>query len=217
MIPIADENPRGFLPFINYTLLVINIVVYFFLQQNTDVFFAAYALIPSQLVNQPFESSEVISIFTSMFLHGGLMHLLGNMLYLWIFGDNIEYLVGHIRYLLFYLITGLGAAAAQILTDPVSSIPMIGASGAISGVLGAYLIKFPGNRISILLLIPFFVQIIRVPALIVLGFWFLLQLANGFSNMGSQTGGGVAWFAHIGGFIAGIILIKLIFAPKSRR
>lgn len=216
MIPIADENPRGFIPFVNYSLLTLNIAVFFFWQQNTETFFQKFGLIPSHLIQLPLALQEYFTVISSMFLHGGLAHLFGNMLYLWIFGDNIEYIIGHRRYLLFYLTVGAGAALAQILFDPASSVPMVGASGAISGVLGAYLLKFPRNRVSVLFFFIFIVRIVRVPALIVLSFWFLMQLFNSYAGGGSEAGG-VAWFSHIGGFVSGFVLIKVFeLIPKRR-
>jgi len=142
-----------------------------------------------------------------MFMHGGIMHLLGNMLYLWIFGDNIEYTIGHKRYLFFYLTVGIGAGLLQVFMNPASAIPMVGASGAISGVLGAYLLKYPKNKISILFFFIIFIKIVKIPAMIVLSLWFLFQLYNGYFMAGSE--GGVAWFAHIGGFVVGFALIKI--------
>ena len=148
------------------------------------------------------------SFFTSMFMHGGLMHLLGNMLYLWIFGDNIEYTIGHRRYFIFYLVVGVGAGLLQVFMNPASIVPMVGASGAISGVLGAYLLKYPKNKISILFFFIIFIKIIKVPAIIVLSLWFLFQLYNGYFIHGGAESG-VAWFAHIGGFVVGFTLIKI--------
>ena len=214
MIPIADESPKGFIPFVNYSFIAINIFVYFFIQPSdlhtTEVFFMRFGLIPAEFTNSVTFVKGIINIFTSMFLHGGFWHLGGNMLYLWIFGDNIEYTVGHRRYFVFYLSVGIGAALLQVLMNPSSTIPMVGASGAISGVLGAYLVKFPRNRISVLFFIFFFIKVIQVPAVLVLSLWFLFQVYNSFfSLLPGAGGGGVAYFAHIGGFLAGLFLIKL--------
>jgi len=148
-----------------------------------------------------------LTVFTSMFLHGGFMHLAGNMLYLWIFGNNVEDSMGHVRFVIFYLICGVAAVAGQTLQNPDSQIPMIGASGAISGVLGAYLLLYPHARVLVAIPLGFFIHMIRMPAMWVLGLWFLFQLVS--SAMVSSEGGGVAWFAHIGGFIAGMALIPL--------
>jgi rhomboid family protein len=212
MIPIADESPRRYLPIINYILILINIFV-FIIQPSAhfgqELFFETYGVTPSHILN----SDNFISFYTvltSMFVHGGFMHLAGNLLYLWIFGDNIEYILGHFRYLIFYLVVGIGAALMQVLFFPGSDIPMIGASGAISGVLGAYLVKFPRNRVSILIFLVFIIRVIRVPAFMALGLWFLFQLYNGyFTAAVANEGSGVAWFAHIGGFLSGFVLIKL--------
>jgi membrane associated rhomboid family serine protease len=157
--------------------------------------------------------SPVFSIFSSMFLHGGLFHIGGNMLYLWIFGNNVEDTLGHGRFLVFYLAGGVAAAAAQTLVGPESRVPMIGASGAISGVLGAYIVLFPQASVLTLIIFGFFWRIVRIPALIVLGFWMVVQILNGLGSFGA--GGGVAWFAHIGGFFAGMALLPLI-RPRSR-
>ncbi len=220
MIPIADESPKGFIPFVNYIFLAVNIFVYFFIQpydlHSTELFFAHFGLIPAEFTNSATLLKGIINVFTSMFLHGGFWHLAGNMLYLWIFGDNVEYTVGHGRYFIFYLTVGIGAALLQIVMNPSSTIPMVGASGAISGVLGAYLVKFPRNRISVLFFIFFFIRIVQVPAIIVLSLWFLFQIYNSFfSLVPGGAGGGVAYFAHIGGFLAGLALIKF-FERRSR-
>jgi len=208
MIPIADESPKGYIPFINYILISANLLLYFLWQQPTDSFFNAFGLVPLRLFNQPQNPLGYASFFTSMFMHGGLMHLLGNMLYLWIFGDNIEYTIGHKRYLLFYFTAGIGAGLLQVFMNPSSAIPMVGASGAISGILGAYLLKFPKNKISILFFFIIIIKIVKIPALIVLSFWFIFQIYNGYIASGGEEGG-VAWFAHIGGFVVGFVLIKV--------
>lgn len=213
MIPIRDENPKKTFPFITILIIAANIYVYIYQYwlhpELSQRFVIMYGAIPNNISH--LRSLE--TIVTSMFLHGGLLHLAGNMLYLWIFGDNIEDICGHFKFLLFYLICGFAAFLAHYFTSPLSEIPMVGASGAISGILGAYLLKFPKARVHVL--IPLFIwiwRIFRIPAIIVLGFWFLIQLWNGFMIIGS--GGGVAWFAHIGGFIAGLLLIN-VFEKKS--
>ncbi|KAA3610351.1 MAG: rhomboid family intramembrane serine protease [Calditrichaeota bacterium] len=218
MIPIADESPRRYLPIVNYFLIGLNIVV--FVLQPSELpelkrFFYSFGTIPSLLLNAQ-DPSVYLTVFSSMFVHGGFFHLAGNILYLWIFGDNIEYILGHFRYLVFYLIVGIGAAMMQVFFLPDSTIPMVGASGAISGILGAYLVKFPRNKVSILLFLVIIIRVIKVPAIIALGLWFLFQLYNGyFSAIQPLGGGGVAWFAHIGGFLSGFILIKLFeWYPK---
>ena len=155
------------------------------------------------------------TILTSMFVHGGLFHLAGNMLYLWIFGDNVEDRLGRVRYLLFYLLSGVGAAAAQILSDPHSKIPMVGASGAISGVLGAYLLLYPHARVVTLVFFGWLVRVIEIRALIVLGFWIVVQLVSGLLTWGAQVGG-VAWFAHVGGFVAGLVMVLPLRRREAR-
>jgi len=214
MIPLHDDNPRMMTPFVNYGLIALNILVFFhqFRLPSVDLqaFVYAYGAVPVEITN----GQGYFSLLTSMFLHGGLLHLLSNLLYLYIFGDNVEGVMGHGRYLFFYILSGIGAAALHIAIEPQSMVPMVGASGAISGVLGAYLVKFPRARILILFWIIFFVNTVRVPAIFVLGFWFFMQLTSGISSLGMESGGGVAWFAHIGGFIVGLVLV--VFFQKRR-
>jgi membrane associated rhomboid family serine protease len=212
MIPLADNNPTRILPVLTYALIALNLV--FFAGQTLGPYgfewsVHAYGLIPARLfagaAGVDGAASPVITILTSMFLHGGIMHIAGNMLYLYIFGDNIENDLGRPRFLLLYLLSGLAAAAAQIATGPASTVPMIGASGAISGVLGAYLILHP--RQSITVLIPN-MGLTRLPALTVLGLWFGYQLVYGL--LSNPAEGGVAFWAHVGGFVAGVVLVKLL-------
>ena len=183
-------------------------------------FIFSYGLIPSVLMgidhlpNHLDKISPVGTIFTSMFMHGGWMHLIGNMLYLWIFADNIEDDLGTLNFVIFYLVCGIGAAMSQVLMDVNSQIPMIGASGAIGGVLGAYLINYPNARVLVLIPFGFFSQLLKIRAIYVLGFWFILQFINSF--LSSSSGGGVAYAAHIGGFITGLVLI-LFFNKKIKR
>jgi len=222
MIPFKDDNPTNTYPYITVSIIIANAGV-FLLQvfsPNTGQNIAfAYGAIPQNLVH--FHSVQPIpvfmTLFTSMFMHGGLMHIGGNMLYLWIFGDNIEDALGHMRFLLFYLFCGVIAAYSHALTDPTSDIPMIGASGAISGVLGAYAILYPAAKVHTLLFFGFFIQVIRVPALIVIGFWAIIQFLSGFLSQDGLRHGGVAWFAHVGGFLAGLIMIKLWLPRRNRR
>lgn len=222
MIPLKDDNPsRHHRPYVSNTLLGLCVLV--FLWQLSlgpragQAAIYAFGAIPAVLLGEARLPPEVavipplLTAFTSMFLHGGWLHLIGNMLYLWIFGDNIEDSMGHARFLVFYLVCGVAAVAAQTLPDPESTIPMIGASGAISGVLGAYLLLHPRANVLVLIPLGFFSQLIRVPAMLVLGFWFVIQLV---SELGAPEGGGVAFRAHIGGFIAGMALIPLF---KARR
>jgi membrane associated rhomboid family serine protease len=152
------------------------------------------------------------TLVTSMFMHGGWMHVLGNMLYLWVFGNRLEDALGHAKFLVFYLLCGVAAGVAQVLLNPYSTLPMVGASGAIAGVMGAYLLKFPGARILTLVFIFFFVTTFEIPAVILLGYWFIIQLFSGLGSIAQTnlSGGGVAWFAHVGGFLAGMILVKVM-------
>ena len=216
MIPLKDDNPTSNKPTVTY--FIIGLCVFIFLIQistqsyKTGQLFYSYGLIPSvlmghnQLPMDLYAIPSLITIFTSMFLHGGFMHLAGNMLYMWIFADNIEDNLGHVKFLIFYLLTGIGAAMTQVLIDTQSQVPMVGASGAIGGVLGAYLINHPNAKVLVLIPFGFFSQLIKIKALYVLGFWFILQFIS--------SGGGVAYAAHIGGFISGIVLI-LFFNKKN--
>jgi len=211
MIPLKDDNPRFRPPIVTIALILANIVAFYYeIVLGYNPVFERYALFSDRIV----QGHGLETLVTSMFLHGGFMHLLGNMLYLWIFGDNVESYLGHVRYIFFYLVCGLAAAFAHIFLSGVSEVPMVGASGAISGVLGAYLIKYP--RARILVLIPYFILTVqKIPALFVLGFWFIIQLLWGLSST-SSDGGGVAFWAHVGGFVAGMLLISL-FRVKKRR
>jgi len=182
--------------------------------QYFNHFIFQYGAIPYEIVHFEELTPELpapiyFTLFSSMFMHGGLFHLGGNMLYLWIFGDNVEDKLGHFRFFFFYILSGLAASLTHIIISPNSQIPMVGASGAIAGVLGAYFLRFPNSRIWTLIFFGFFIRMVRVPALFVLGFWFILQLLYGLPSIGSQ-GGGVAWFAHIGGFLAGMLLFKMM-------
>ena len=218
MIPLKDDNPTAGRPIVTYFLIGICVLV-FLIQlgsqsYKTGQLFYSYGLIPSVLMghNQlPIDLYMVpayVTIFSSMFMHGGFMHLIGNMLYMWIFADNIEDNLGPAKFIIFYLLSGVGAAMAQVFMDVHSQVPMVGASGAIGGVLGAYLINHPNARVLVLIPFGFFSQLIKIRALYVLGFWFILQFIS--------SGGGVAYAAHIGGFVTGIILI-LFFNKKSKR
>tara|TARA_B100000427_G_C15352745_1_gene526219 strand:- start:55 stop:759 length:705 start_codon:yes stop_codon:yes gene_type:complete len=224
MIPLKDDNPTSSRPIVTYFIIGTCILI-FFLQLNSDAYktgelFYSYGLIPSVLTghNQlPIDLYTIpafATIFSSMFMHGGFMHLAGNMLYMWIFADNIEDNLGPSKFLIFYLLSGIGAAMAQVIVDTQSQVPMVGASGAIGGVLGAYLINHPNARVLVLIPFGFFSQLIKIRALYVLGFWFILQFIN--SSMMSSSGGGVAYAAHIGGFVSGMILI-LFFNKKNKK
>jgi membrane associated rhomboid family serine protease len=182
---------------------------------RVEAFFATFSLTPACLTQAPSPNSY-LTVFTSMFLHGGWMHIIGNMLYLWIFGRNVEDSVGHFKFIIFYLLCGVAAAAAQVAIAPDSTVPMIGASGAISGVLGAYLLLFPRARVLVLFPIWIFWRLFYVPALLLLVIWFGMQLLSGLAVLGTDTNGGVAFWAHVGGFIAGMLLIP-IFKKRSVR
>ncbi len=221
MIPYKDDNPTHSFPSVTIGIIVLNIVVFFLeatspsgMQRITYL----YGAIPENLVT--FEKQQPIhptlTLFSSMFMHGGLFHLGGNMLYLWIFGNNIEDKLGHIRFLIFYLFCGIVASYSHALTNVHSTIPMIGASGAVSGILGSYLLLFPRAHVHTLLFLGFFITTVRIPALIVIGFWAIIQFVNGLVSTGLPERGGVAWFAHIGGFLIGILTIKL-WLPRRRR
>ena len=218
MIPLRDQNPSGRVPFVTYTLIGLNVIVFAWqmLQMNTspDQVFAL-ALIPAD-VTSGIQAVDFVHMFASMFMHGGIAHILGNMLYLWIFGDNVEDAMGHGRYLLFYLAGGIFAAAAHILTDPNSTIPTVGASGAIAAVLGAYMVLYPRSRVLTLLVLGFFVRLSYLPAIIVLGLWGILQLFQGLLALGGPTGmGGIAFWAHIGGFAFGLLLARVLGKPRN--
>jgi membrane associated rhomboid family serine protease len=244
MIPISDNNAdRKIFPFVNYLLITINIIVFIVYQKlGSDLNFTySYATVPAEImsghdivtqaitVTDPLTRQEVLipglgispfpvylTLITSMFMHGGIMHLLGNMLYLFIFGDNLEDKMGHIRYLFFYLLCGLIASLAHVGTDYLFGenhlIPSLGASGAISAVMGGYLLLFPSRSVNVLV----FIFVVRLPAFIVLGLWILLQLANSAGYLGGSEASGIAYAAHIGGFAAGLLLVKkFIKAEKN--
>ena len=201
--PYKDDNPRILFPFVTYTIIGINGLVFIYQYlilppESLGHIISTYALTPA--------APSVITVFTSMFMHGGLMHIIFNMWFLWIFGDNIESVLGHKRYVVFYLICGVGAALAQILINTNSQIPMVGASGAIAGVLGAYLIRFPRATVHVLVILIIFITFIRVPAMVVIGIWFLSNLTAGLGTLGIEETGGTAWFAHLGGFVSGVVL-----------
>jgi membrane associated rhomboid family serine protease len=217
MIPLRDRNPSHRIPIVNITIIAVNIVVFLYelsLGPELEQFFDRFGVVPYSFITAlnsvDLGVSTFLPLFSSMFLHGGWLHLGGNMLYLWVFGDNVEDKLGHGRYIIFYLLTGIAASVAHIVIDPTSHVPTVGASGAISGILGAYLLMFPGARVVTLIPVFVFLQVAELPALIVLGMWFLLQFFNGLVSLGYETAGmgGVAWWAHIGGFVAGLLLVK---------
>jgi membrane associated rhomboid family serine protease len=222
MIPLRDLNPVRTTPFVNYLIIVVNVLMFMWelsYGPETEQFLFNVAFIPARFWTPGYLVPNLITIFISMFLHGGFLHIAGNMLYLWIFGDNIEDRLGHFRYLLFYLLCGFGATMSHAFFNPTSRVPAIGASGAIAGVLGAYLILFPRARVTTLIPIFFFITIRELPAVFILGLWFVLQLFSGvgsFSAAGQEQAGGTAYFAHIGGFILGMILIGIMGGRRPR-
>ncbi len=232
MFPLKDDVPSRSLPVVTVTLIVLNVLVYlyeFFLGAGRggdrlyEQFIYEFGLIPCRvsgscpaqlstaLTGAP---SPLVTVFTAMFVHGGFFHVGGNMLYLWIFGDNVEDAMGKGRFLLFYLACGVIAAAAQYFQSPHAPVPMVGASGAVSGALGAYLVLYPHARVWTLVILGFFWRIVPIPALIVLGFWIIVQAVNGIVTFG-QSEGGVAFLAHVGGFVAGMVLVSL-FRQRTR-
>ncbi|MFQ5869490.1 MAG: rhomboid family intramembrane serine protease [Candidatus Zixiibacteriota bacterium] len=210
MIPLKDDNPTSTFPLFTIGIIVLNSLIFFYQQTLGEAatgFVFTYGAVPEAVSSfRMTDFPAPLTILTSMFLHGGWFHLIGNMLFLWIFGKNIEDQLGHLRFLIFYLICGVIASLAHIMVTPHSSIPMVGASGAIAGVLGAYLIRFPNARILTLIWFGFFIRVVRVPAIFFLGFWFILQLLYGLPSLALRDMGGIAFFAHIGGFIAGLLL-----------
>jgi membrane associated rhomboid family serine protease len=217
MFPLRDAQPSSSRPAVTIVLIAINALVFLFETSLDDysrnLLIEMYGVVPGRLY--------LPSVLTSMFLHGGWMHLLGNMWFLWIFGDNVEDALGHFKYLIFYLLCGVAAAVAHIVLNPFSDVPTVGASGAIAGVMGAYLVKFPRSRILTLVFIFFFITTIEVPAVVMLAYWFVIQIFSGVGSIARThiTEGGVAWFAHVGGFLAGVILVKVMgtHEPYRRR
>lgn len=234
MFPLRDENPHFLTPYATWALIGLNVLAWVLVQGlGTEPALSRslcnLALIPGEVLQTvssgtrvPLgpgitcvlgDSSTWYTAFTSMFLHGGWFHLIGNMWFLYIFGNNVEDSMGHGRFVVFYLLCGLAAAALQAAFDPDSTIPMVGASGAIGGVMGAYILLYPKVRVHMLIVFGFYITTIAVPAMFMLGYWFLIQLISGFSTIGSQ-GGGVAFWAHVGGFVAGGLLILLFRNPE---
>ncbi|MCX8053202.1 MAG: rhomboid family intramembrane serine protease [Armatimonadetes bacterium] len=242
MIPLADENPSGKKPYVVYALIAVNVFLYAIDYLGTQVYRGIpisglwnYSMVPAAVItNTPVPvqirygpylvtiphaglDPQWLTIFTSMFMHGSFLHIASNMLYLWIFGNNIEDALGHIRFLLFYLACGVFAALAHIFSNPASQVPTVGASGAIAGVLGAYFYLYPANRVTTLVILGFFWDYIEIPAVIVLGIWFLTQLLNLGGSGGMTHGGGVAYWAHVGGFVAGVVIILILGGRALRR
>jgi len=202
MFPLGDDNTaRRLTPCVTYALIALNVLVFLFELAGGDDFIVTWAFVPARFLADPF--GDAVTVFTSMFLHAGFLHLAGNMLYLWIFGDNVEDRFGHLQYLVFYLACGTAATFTQLAFSLGSEIPNLGASGAIAGVLGAYVLLFPGRRVTVAL----GYVVTDLPALIVIGFWFVLQVFSGIGTLGTFTeSGGVAFMAHVGGFVAGFVL-----------
>ncbi len=233
MFPLRDENPTELVPVVTFVIIVLNVLVWLLVQQagGGEGFLAslcAYGAIPADITGA-LGSGDLIqlgpdlacrasglgwlTILTSMFMHGGWMHLIGNMWFLWVFGNNVEDSMGHVRFVVFYLLCGALASVAHILTDPGSVVPTVGASGAISGIMGAYLVLYPKVRVQTLFFLVVFVRVIPLPAWVLLVQWMVIQVWSGVSTFGAE-GGGVAFWAHIGGFIAGVVLIKLFQRPQ---
>ncbi|MBF9031340.1 rhomboid family intramembrane serine protease [Rhodobacterales bacterium HKCCE3408] len=216
MFPIRDHNPSDRTPVVTWALIAVNVVVFllYYPQMAGDEralmgFFDAWALVPAEVAR----GIDTHTLVTSMFLHGGWMHLLGNMLFLYIFGDNVEDLLGHVGFLAFYLACGVAAALGQTFVDPASGVPVVGASGAIAGVMGGYLLMFPRARIDILIILVVIFRIVTVPAWIMLGLWFLIQVTSGVAT--DAAGGGIAYWAHAGGFIAGAALLMPVWLRRG--
>jgi len=234
VFPLKDNIPTLRFPVVTVTLIALNAIVYFFLQDGVlglpnggatgDWPVPTYAEIPCELTGDepcraaPGGPSPIVTVFTAMFMHGSILHIGGNMLFLWIFGNNVEDSMGPVKFLLFYLLGGIAAAALQIAIGPGSEIPNLGASGAVAGVLGGYLLLFPRARVITVIFIVFFFTIVELPALLILGFWFVQQVLFGYFDLNSAgEEGGVAYFAHVGGFVFGLLAIKLFADERKRR
>lgn len=235
MIPYRDENPTTLPPIVTVGIIALNVIAWLFIEgagagRAVDAAVCNYGLIPGEILQRvpPGSGVEMApgvvcavdpspqywTVLTSMFMHGGWMHLIGNMVFFWVFGNNIEDAMGHVRFGLFYIMCGVAAAATQVLVTPSSTVPMVGASGAISGILGAYLLLYPRVRVHAVVFLGFYVTSIAIPAFVMLGYWIVLQLLSSLSSLGGRQTGGTAFFAHIGGFVAGLVLIRL-FARRE--
>jgi membrane associated rhomboid family serine protease len=239
VFPLKDNIPTLHFPFVTVGLIALNVISYFFWQRGgltlgdptSQHYFCHlydYAEIPYEITHSgeqvaargcaPPDAPTWLTVFTAMFMHGGLLHLGGNMLFLWIFGNNVEDSMGHVKFVVFYLLGGLAATALQVVVGPDSVVPNLGASGAIAGVLGGYLILFPRARVVTVIFIVFFFTIVELPALLILGFWFVQQVLFGYFDLNSAgENGGVAYFAHVGGFAFGLLAIKLFASERKRR
>ena len=218
MLPLRDINPTRRFPILTYTLIALNVLIFLwqgsFGVNELQAVFVDLSVVPAEITKSPFALESFLDIVRSMFFHGGWMHLLGNMLYLWLFGDNVEDRLGKLIFLFLYFSSGFVAAVAQVIVAPNSTIPLVGASGAIAGVLGSYLLLFPGVRVQGIVPLGLFSRLSEWPAWAVLALWFVVQLFNGLFSIGVDTGasGGVAFFAHIGGFIMGMVLTVIMMA-----
>jgi membrane associated rhomboid family serine protease len=213
MIPLRDTQPSYSKPIVTLFIILFNVLAFFYEisldPYSRNMFISVYGIVPDRF--------QSVDLFTSMFLHGGWMHLIGNMWFLWIYGDNVEDILGHGKFLLFYLLCGIAAGLVHLVTNPYSRIPTIGASGAIAGVMGAYMIKFPHSRILTLVPLFVFITTMEIPAILILAYWFVIQIFSGVGSVAASnvSRGGVAWFAHVGGFVAGMALIYLM-RPKPK-
>jgi membrane associated rhomboid family serine protease len=223
MFPISDDNPSNLTPFVTWSLIgacaLVFLVQFSMSQQEAQAAIYSFGMIPARVFDKAELRPELAvvpawaTVITSMFMHAGLLHLAGNMLFLWIFGDNVEDAMGHVRFLVFYIACGVAAAMTQGLLSPDSTVPMVGASGAISGVLGAYLLLHPQATVRVLVFFGFFATVVHVPSILALGLWFLGQLLNAASQPVDQPG--VAFWAHIGGFVAGMVLVPMFKRPGT--
>lgn len=229
MLPLRDDNPSATTPYVNYALIAINVFVFLYelsLGHDLQAFFGDYAVVPRVLLahlnavehGHLSQLAGLVPLVTNMFMHGGWLHLGGNMLFLWIFGDNVEDRLGHLPYLAFYLLAGVLASLTQVWSDPHSLLPSLGASGAIGGVLGAYFMLYPRARVTTLVFLGIFITTLNVPAIVFLGLWFVLQSIQGLASLGAANAtGGVAFWAHIGGFVGGVLVGLAARALPERR
>jgi len=221
MIPIHDDNPTRTFPWLTVALIAANVAVFTYEVTRTPAELAriidTWAFVPAHLSNPATLLPAALTILTSAFIHAGWIHVGGNMLYLWIFGNNIEDRLGRVRFALFYVVCASAAAVAQTIATPHSDVPMVGASGAVAGVLGAYLLLFPRAQVIALIPIFFYIELASLPAVFVIGFWFVLQIAQGLTALGGTMESGVAWWAHVGGFIAGALLVVPLLAHVKLR
>jgi len=217
MIPVRDEIPTRETPVVNYVLIALNVLVFLWMvllpESTLEAVFTRYAMTPSHFIDGV-DLEDILTIFTSMFMHAGLAHIGGNMVYLWIFGDNVEDRLGHSRYLVFYLVGGVVASLTHLFTNWGSDLPTVGASGAISAVLGAYLVLFPASRVATFVPLGSFYKLTMLPAAVVLGLWFVFQFFDGVLALNGADVGGVAVWAHIGGFVAGVVMARLVSASR---